>query len=301
MSFANGTALTSSLPRISIVTPCLNHVEFLEETIRSVLDQNYPNLEYVVVDGGSTDGSVEILKKYADRLTWWVSERDAGHFEAINKGFAHTTGEIMAWINSDDKYLPWTFSAVADVMGSLPQIEWLTSLVHLFWDENGSPVSCESHPGFSRQLILRGGTLLGSGWPSWAFLQQESTFWRRSLWDKTGGRIDSSCTLAADFDLWMKFARVAEVYSLEVPLAGFRRHTQQKTAQHMEEYLQQARESFRRHGGRPPGRLKGLWLKNSGKVLRFLQRRHAYAATQQGFYNRCAYSGNDTRWALRRH
>lgn len=295
----NGVA--DSLPRISIVTPSLNQAAFLEGTIRSVLDQNYPNLEYVVVDGGSTDGTLEILKKYANRLTWWVSEPDAGHYDAINKGFAHTSGEIMAWLNSDDKYLPWTFSTVADVMTSLPQVEWLTSLFHLFWDERGQAVNCEAHPGFSRELILRGGTLPGSGWPSWAFMQQESTFWRRSLWEKAGGRIDTTWSLAADFDLWMKFAHQAEVYSLQVPLAGFRRHEQQQTAHQMEEYLRQARESFRRHGGRPPGGLKGMWLKNSGKILRFLQRRHAYAATQQGFDNRCVYCGNGTRWDLRKH
>jgi glycosyltransferase involved in cell wall biosynthesis len=289
------------MPRISIVTPSFNQAEFLEETIRSVLDQNYPNLEYVVVDGGSTDGSVNIIKKYADRLTWWVSEPDRGQYEAINKGFAHTTGDIMAWLNSDDKYLPWTFSAVADVVTALPQVDWLTSLFHLFWDERGHAVSCEEHPGFSRELILRGGTLLGSPWPSWAFMQQESTFWRRALWDKAGARVDSCLSLAADFDLWMRFAKEAEVYSVPLPLAGFRRHGAQKTASQMEEYLRQAKESFSRNGGRPPRGLKSIWLKKSGKLLRFLRRRHAYAATQQGFPNRCVPSENGSRWKLTYH
>ncbi len=91
-------------PKISIVTPSFNHAQFLEETILSVITQNYPNLEYVIIDGGSTDGSVDIIKKYEKHLTYWVSEPDNGHGDALNKGFAKSTGEIMAWINSDDKY-----------------------------------------------------------------------------------------------------------------------------------------------------------------------------------------------------
>lgn len=291
----------SSLPKISIVTPSFNQAAFLEQTIRSVLDQEYPNLEYVVVDGGSTDGSIEIIKRYAHCLTWWVSEPDSGQYDAINKGFSHTSGEIMGWLNSDDKYLPWTFNAVADVLTSLPQVEWITSLLHPFWDERGQMVSCDAHSGFSREQILRGGTLLGNRWPSSAFVQQESTFWKRGLWEKAGGRIDTRWSLAGDFDLWMRFAQHAELYTIQTPLAGFRRHNLQKTAGQMEEYLSQARKSFFEHGGRPPGALKAFWLKNSGKLLRFFLRRHAYATAQQGYLNQCVFSAKDAHWELRRH
>src|SRR5579859_3708649 len=102
------------VPRISIVTPSFNQRAFLEETIRSVLDQRYPNLEYVIIDGGSTDGSVDIIRKYERHLAFWVSEPDGGQYDAINKGFAHTTGELLGWLNADDKYLPWSFSTLAD-------------------------------------------------------------------------------------------------------------------------------------------------------------------------------------------
>jgi hypothetical protein len=174
-------AIQTSPARISIVTPSFNQGAFIEETIQSVLDQNYPKLEYDVVDGGSKDDSLQIIQKHQARLAWSVSEADKGQYDAINKGFGHTTGEIMAWINSDDKYLPWTFSAVAEVMTALPQIDWLTSRFHMFCDQRGRVVRCEEHPGFSRDQVLSGGTLPGCGWPAWAFVQQEATFWRRSL------------------------------------------------------------------------------------------------------------------------
>lgn len=289
----------SRLPRISIVTPCLNRARFLEQTIRSILDQNYPNLEYVIVDGGSTDGTVEIIRRYQDRLKWWVSEPDGGTYDALNKGFAHTTGDVLGWLNSDDKYLPWTFSLISDVFTSLPQIEWLTSLFYMFWDEQGQAVRCEYHPGFSRELVLRGGALPGCGWPAWAFIQQESTFWRRSVWERAGARLDTSFSLAADFDLWMRFVQTAELFTVPVPLAGFRKHPGQQTAQNMEAYLEQARTAFARHGGRSPGPVKGFLLKNTGKVLRYLQRRHAFATGQQGYPNRLAYNAATRRWDLR--
>src|SRR5438105_13426655 len=105
----------SNLPSISVVTPSFNQARFLPHTIDSVLSQRYPKLEYGVVDGGSSDGSVETLREYDSRLSYWVSEPDGGMYEAIRKGFERSTGEIIAWINSDDTYLPWTFTTVARI------------------------------------------------------------------------------------------------------------------------------------------------------------------------------------------
>src|SRR6266576_1298377 len=112
-------------PKISIVTPSFNQGRFLEETILSVLNQNYPNLEYIIIDGGSTDETVDVIRRYEDRLAYWVSEKDRGQVHAINKGIEKTTGDLFGFINSDDLYLPGTFSAVAEYFESHPQAEWV--------------------------------------------------------------------------------------------------------------------------------------------------------------------------------
>src|SRR5215212_7784658 len=115
-------------PRISIVTPSFNQGRFLRETMQSVLGQGYPNLEYVVIDGGSTDESVDIIRGHEQQLAAWVSEKDAGQYDAINKGFARTSGEVMAWLNSDDKYTPWALPVVGEIFAQLPEVKWLTTL-----------------------------------------------------------------------------------------------------------------------------------------------------------------------------
>ncbi|MBX3327372.1 MAG: glycosyltransferase, partial [Nitrospira sp.] len=133
--------MSSSSLKISIVTPSFNQAQFIEETIESVLSQRDSNLEYVIVDGGSTDGSVDIIRRHAERLTHWMSQPDKGQYDAINKGFVKTTGEIMAWINSDDKYTPWAFSIVRELFTKFPQIEWLTTVQPLSWNTHGQLTS----------------------------------------------------------------------------------------------------------------------------------------------------------------
>jgi glycosyltransferase involved in cell wall biosynthesis len=114
-------------PKISIVTPSYNQGKYIEETIRSVIMQGYPNLEYIVIDGGSTDNTVEIIKKYQNNISYWVSEKDKGQTHAINKGFEKATGDIVAYLNSDDVYMPYSFSVVADIMTRW-DISWLAGV-----------------------------------------------------------------------------------------------------------------------------------------------------------------------------
>jgi hypothetical protein len=223
------------MPTVSIVTPSFNQAPFLEATLRSVLDGDVAPDEYVVADGGSTDGSVEILERYADRLTDWWSTPDKGQYDAIGQAFERTTGEVMGWLNSDDLYLPWTVSLVKDVFDAVPEVEWLTTLYPLTADATGRVVACAYTAGFDRESIRSGASLPFT--PAyWRGVQQESTFWRRSLWERAGGRIASELQCAGDFELWHRFAAHADPVGLEAPLAAFRSHGDQKSVARSDDY-----------------------------------------------------------------
>ena len=236
--------MIENFPKISIVTPSFNQAQFLEATIESILHQKYPNLEYIIIDGGSTDGSQEIIKKYEKDLHFWCSEPDAGQYDAINKGFAKSTGEIMTWLNSDDMYCPWALRTVASIFCELPQVEWLTTLNPLKWDWYGLCINSRLIPGFSKEGFLDG-CYLHQGEKSLGAIQQESTFWRRSLWKKAGKCITTEFKLASDFDLWCRFFTHAELYGTTSPLGGFRSQMNQRSTQ-TELYKVEAEKSLKR-------------------------------------------------------
>jgi len=226
--------------------------------MQSVLPQLGPDGEYVVMDGGSTDGSADIIRQHAAKLTHWQSERDAGQYDAITRGFARTTGEVMAWLNSDDLYCPWAFSLVREIFTALPEVQWLTTTMQIRWDADGRPVRTLHVPGYSRAAALAGEHLPMPGTRALGWIQQESTFWRRSLWEKAGGQIGAGYPLAGDFELWLRFFQHAELYAVETPLGGFRFHGDQKTGGDRGDYLAEAERAFSAHGGRRPGALGRL-------------------------------------------
>ncbi len=196
---------------VSIITPSFNQSSFLERTIRSVLEQDYPDIEYIVVDGGSTDGSPEIIKRYADRLAWWTSEKDRGQAEAINKGFAHTKGEIVAWLNSDDYYLPGAVRAAVKVFETVPQAGMIYGDM-LAVDEFDRTINTLKYHQLSLVDLL-----------CFQIIGQPAVFIRRSAFEKAGG-LDLTLHFLLDHQLWIRIAEQGEILHVNETWAAARYH-----------------------------------------------------------------------------
>jgi glycosyltransferase involved in cell wall biosynthesis len=240
--------------KFSIVTPSFNQARFLDAAMTSVLSQP-GELEYIAMDGGSTDGSVSIIERHATRLAHWQSEKDGGQYDAITRGFARATGDVMAWLNSDDMYVPSVFATVAAIFAQFPEVQWLTTTAQIRWDADGRIARILNVPGYSREGYFAGEHLPAGRHFSLGWIQQESTFWRRSLWEKAGAQIGAGYPLAGDFELWARFFKHAELYAVEVPLGGFRFHGDQKTGGDRADYMLEAERALAAHGGRREGAL----------------------------------------------
>jgi glycosyltransferase involved in cell wall biosynthesis len=212
-------AMTSPLPLpfVSIVTPSFNQARFLEATIQSVLGQDYPRIEYIIVDGGSTDGSLDIIKKYESKLAWWVSEKDKGQTDAINKGFARAKGDIFAWLNSDDTYEPKAVGEAVKYLLAHPQVGMAYAEAN-FINEAGLVIGKFNSAQTDERLLRQG----------YVHIPQQTMFFRASLW-KEVGPLDPSFYFAMDYDLWTRIGQRASLAYVPQIWANFRLHTSGKT------------------------------------------------------------------------
>lgn len=274
--------------RISVVTPSYNQGEYIEATLRSVLEQGYPDLEYLVMDGGSTDGTLAILERYRDRLTY-VSERDRGQAHAINKGLARATGDVLAWLNSDDLYLPDTLATVARLFAGRPDIDVVYGDIIII-DSDGEPLLYRPEIDFDYTILLYGTN----------YVYQPAVFWRRRA-TEAAGLLDESLRYALDWEYFLRMARVGmRFWHAPQYLAGFRWHAAAKSSQDMAGWRQEIQAVRARYtadlGRLSPlrdramnlyARLKRQWLKlQSPRTRRHLDLIPARKRLNWGLYDR---------------
>lgn len=261
--------------RLCLVTPCLNAESYLEQTLRSVIEQpGFDRVDYIVMDGGSTDGTLKILDRHKPRFHFYRSSPDEGLYHAVEEGFRHSDAEIMGWLNADDMICPWTLRLVLRIFDQLPEVSFITSRFPLVMDKEGVAYRADQLPGVTRADFLAGLTLPEKGRSALNFISQESTFWRRSLWEQAGGGFDHSLKLACDFELWSRFLDRAELHVVDVPMAMFRAHGANLSIAYAGDYMAEAKSVLSRFGDAAAWtdasrrrRVRELFLQGNGFVL----------------------------------
>ncbi len=252
-TISNGPDHDRDWPRISIVTPSYNQGQFIEETLRSILLQGYPDIEYIVIDGGSTDDSASIIEKYSPWLSYWISEPDNGQPHAINKGLERCTGEIVAYINSDDTYLKNTFSRVARAFRSDPAPNWVIGACYVIYDRD-HPQRCDI-PRFTDDLEAWYGRRCG--------LPQPSTFLSREIVTQNGF-FEESLSHGFDHEYWIRLIISGNrPLLLNEAFASFKLHGAAKTSDGPTQFRRDLHQMEAMHDARLPARLKDRLLRSS--------------------------------------
>ncbi len=247
-------------PLVTIITPSYNQAAFLEQTIQSVLAQDYPNLEYMIVDGGSTDGSVEIIRKYADKLAWWVSEKDSGQAEALNKGFARATGDLVAWLNSDDLYQPGMILTSVEALQAHPEAGLVYGDV-LSINGAGQPINLMTFAPYTLEDLM-----------AFQYISQPGVMMRRSVLQQAGF-LDVNFDYLLDHQLWLRMARLAGMVYIPRQQAVARFHAAAKNLAHTSRY------------GEDAARV-ATWLESQPEYSAYFDRRKVWAGANRinGWY-----------------
>lgn len=210
------------LPLVSVITPSWNSAAYIEQTILSVINQSYKNIEYIIIDGGSTDGTLGIIRKYENSISYWISEPDSGMYQAINKGMQRASGEIVAYLNSDDLYFSDTILTVVDLFRSNPTADLVYgNLDHI--NEAGNHLFTKRYPKFNWKCFTCS---------NYAMIGQPAAFWRKGLLDKVGV-FDESMKMAADFDFFIRAGFIGQLMHVNIVLAAFRLHSESLTGSQM--------------------------------------------------------------------
>ncbi len=257
--------------KVSIITPSFNQSRYLEQTIRSVLEQDYPALEYFVIDGGSTDSSVEIIKRYESKLAGWVSEKDRGQAEAVNKGIKASSGEIVAWLNSDDTYQPGAIQKAIETFQQHPEAGLVYGNV-LSIDENSQTFNLQTLQPYTLEDLM-----------SFRIISQPAVFMRRAVLEQAG-LLDLSYHYLLDHHLWLRIAQHAPIVYIPQTLAAARYHADAKNLAHTTEF---GREAFQIvHWMETEPGLAPRFEKNRRRILAGAHRLDAFYLLDGGFYAR---------------
>jgi glycosyltransferase involved in cell wall biosynthesis len=254
-------------PLVSIITPSFNQARYLEQTIHSVLDQDYPNIEYMIVDGGSTDGSVDIIRRYASRLAWWVSEKDAGQSDAVNKGLQRVTGEVIGWLNSDDLYQPGAVRAAVEILQKHPEAGAVYGDA-LAINEAGKAFNLMRARQYNLVDLL-----------AFNIICQPAAFMRRPVLQQVG-QLNKDYHLLMDVLLWIEMARMAPLVYVPQVWAAARYHQQAKNRTFGAAYGREARVLIDDLRSRPE--FHSIITSNERRIMAGVNRFDAFYLTEAG-------------------
>lgn len=208
--------------KVSVIMPVYNGEKYIEYAIKSILNQTYKNIQFILVDGESTDNTMKIVNKYSQDIDLIISEKDNGMYDAINKGFSRSNGELMLWLNSDDYLFPRAIETVVELMKENNDVKWVTG--RKVYIDHASKIRKVGVLGSYYRSLIKKGFYRGKGL---GYIMQETTFWKRDLYNRAGGYINKDYKLASDYELWVRFSKYETLYSLNTLLGAFRQHSTQ--------------------------------------------------------------------------